>query len=758
MSNFRDIVTNYTIGAISRSKVGFYAKRLAKETATRRLASVLMIGLLVLQFAVFIAPPKPSYASSPADLVAGGPFTRASIINTVWNNNPAGVQQVFLRLGITREKMQQSTTAQACKGQGWLSMGRNPDAGSTQWQPGIYIGPAESRWAQNCFNVMRGTSKVQDGQTGQWYEWGVILECGNIILKPTTPPQPQKEITCERLDTNNAGPVAVGTTIGYRGRATGRNVSPGELVGMSYAVYKPNGTPLGQVVDGPKRANGIPDDPNGSGRFTDPNFREFTFNEPGNYIVRLAVTYNLDGNQVIAGGSFVNSCAKTIQVQAPKTLVCKDLQMQNTTGIAPFTPSLTGKAQVTSGIGEAPKPSKYEYTLYQETPNETPQTVRMGGKFYLAVPGVAKITHNNDTLQDPALPATAFSADTFRRTQAGNYLIILRLYDQSGTQVADPAKDCWQPFTVTPQPKSFSCLRLSANPSGGNAVPFVTTLTAEATALNTTIKEYQFDFGDGNKQTVQTNQLTQSLQHTYEKGGKYTATVTVVSTENLTSSQPTCSVTINVEQQIFKKTVANNTQLTNDGKPTDANNSTAKAGDKLTYTIGIANLGADTVKSFVFEDNVSDILQYADLVDAGGAQVVNRDNQTFLVWPAIDVPVSTNSNQPTYVVKSFTVQVKDPIPTTAQKPTDGINYDCKVQDEFFGNLVITPLSINPAKQLECAVVNISGRLPQTGGAAIPIALISLFAASSVYLFFRNRLLKRELELVETLNEGEPANG
>lgn len=750
-NTFRDIVTDYSLGLVKKSKLTFYAKRLAKETATRRLAAILVVGLLLFQFTVFLAPPKPSYAGSSYDLVAGGPFTKNSLITTVWNNNPENVQQVFNRLQITQAKMQSASTGTVCKGQDWLSMGRFADSGSTEFQPGIYIGPAESRWQQNCFEAIIGTDKVQDTLTGEWYEWGVVLDCGNIILKRTTPPAPAKSIVCESLNTTNAGPIALGTEVGYRGVATGDNVSPNELVNMAYGVYKPDGTPLGQLQGDLKRANGIAD--NAQGKFEDPERRNFVFSEPGTFVVRLWVSYNADGNSVIAPNSATGSCTKTIVVQAPKTLVCKDLKMQSTSGIAPFTPVLTGKAEVSEGVGNDPKPSKYEYTLYREVSAETSQTVKLNGKIYEPAQGVARIIHNNTTLRDPeGEPPTSFSASSFAQNAAGNYLVILRVYDQAGTQVSDPQKDCWQPFTVTAQQQSFSCLKLTANPASATTVPFVTTLTAQATALNTSISQYQFDFGDGNKQTVNSDQLSQSLQHTYTKGGKYTATVKVVAKDNLSSTQDSCSTEIIIEQQIFKKTVTNTTLLTTDGKPTDANNQTARAGDKLTYTIGISNLGATAVQGFVFEDTISDILQYADLVDNGGATLQQKNGQTVLVWPATDIPPTTNSDNPIYVTKSFTVQVKNPIPTIAHKPTDGTNYDCKLQDEFFGNLVATPLFINPAKQLECQLATLP-TLPQTGSAFMPLAVIGLLAASSVYLFMRNRLLKRELELVETLSDG-----
>src|SRR5690606_13809105 len=68
-----------------------------------------------------------------------------------------------------------------------------------------------------------------------------------------------------------------------------------------------------------------------------------------------------------------------------------------------------------------------------------------------------------------------------------------------------------------------------------------------ASVSNTTIKEYQFDFGDGGKQTVQSSALTQSLQHTYNSTGNFTAKVKVVSNDSdATSTKDTCETTISV--------------------------------------------------------------------------------------------------------------------------------------------------------------------------------------------------------------------
>ena len=770
MINFQDIVTSVSTGKLSPGRIGYYVKRLAAETATRRIASIFIVGLLVFQIFTFLAPPKPSFAASPGfDLISGAPFSKDSLISAVWDQNRDGIQQVFNRLGISRQKMEAAGVGPcAAEGDNWISMGRSQDgAGSSvEWQEDIWVGSSIHRWGnpnindRNCIQALRGLGDkvyVSDGGPGipaGWYEWGVLLDCGNIVLKPTEPPPNPKSFSCQSVNIS-ASSVVVGQPVVVAGYAHGENVSQGERVDMVYGSYSG-----GNLLATQSSAGVGP--PDGNNNFIDDSGKSFTFNDPGTYEIALVVFYDVDGTKYFASGSGNGECKRTITVTPqpkPHTLVCGGLDMVNSGGNftyqAPHTPLIKGTALQEGDSGPEVYAKRFLYLLLKEV--SSGGSVQHGGKQYIEINANNRILHSyptQNTRVDPLATApnpAAFAATQFAQTSAGSFLILLRVSSENSgdNNYAPDTNSCAVPFVVTPQPKDINCVDLTASPLTSDTVPVEVTFNARGGALNTTIKEYQFDFGDGNKQTVTSGKFAETLKHTYQNGGKYTAKVTVVGTDaGVTSSKPSCTVQLKFEQQVFRKTVKNLTILTPDGKPTDANGATARPGDKLTYTIGLANIGSAPVKGYVFKDDISDISLYADVVDKGGAELKVEATHVLLIWPAVDIPVSTDPNNPTYVTKSFTVQVKDPVPTNAQKPTDNKNYDCQMEDQFEGNIVITPISVNPAKRIQCAVAP----LPQTG-AATSLIVMGLLAALSVFLLLRNRLMKRELDLLETLNEG-----
>lgn len=294
--------------------------------------------------------------------------------------------------------------------------------------------------------------------------------------------------------------------------------------------------------------------------------------------------------------------------------------------------------------------------------------------------------------------------------------------------------------TPTPVPK-FDCLSLVATPGSGVA-PLSVSYVGQGSASGTTITNYLFDFGDG----VSIEQTSNKVTHIYSKAGTYTTKLRVKTPLGVSAQNIACQATINVTPVLtpnleFLKTADNLTVLTTDSKPTDANNTTVSAGNKIRYNLLAQNRGDGTAKGFVFEENVSDILEYADIVDLGGAIASQRQKQTVLVWPPVDVAAGQS------VVKSFVVQVKNPIPTTATSVSDPTSFDLQMDNVFQTHPVSIKLPPPPVKTVE----QVSQQLPQTGpGVANTIA--AAIAAGAVFVFLRARLLKKELEIVTTLPE------
>ena len=71
---------------------------------------------------------------------------------------------------------------------------------------------------------------------------------------------------------------------------------------------------------------------------------------------------------------------------------------------------------------------------------------------------------------------------------------------------------------------------------------------------------------------------------------------------------------------VNSKTAINQTQ-----GAVDATKTTAKAGDKIVYTLTVENKGKDTADVSITE-NFNDVIEYAEVLDAGGG-VYNKETK-----------------------------------------------------------------------------------------------------------------------------------
>lgn len=177
------------------------------------------------------------------------------------------------------------------------------------------------------------------------------------------------------------------------------------------------------------------------------------------------------------------------------------------------------------------------------------------------------------------------------------------------------------------------------------------------------------------------------------------------------------------------KIASNDTQ-----KIDDANNTTAKAGDVITYNLTVQNTGQTDVKNFVVEENIGDVLEYADVTDYHGGV---KDSNNVVRWPAATVKAGGK------ITKQITVKVKDPIPQTPASSTNPGSYDLTMTN-VYGNTVNIKLPGSVVKTTE----QVATTLPSTGpGTSILIG----FAVTAVvgYFLARSRLLAKELDIVRT---------
>jgi uncharacterized repeat protein (TIGR01451 family) len=177
-------------------------------------------------------------------------------------------------------------------------------------------------------------------------------------------------------------------------------------------------------------------------------------------------------------------------------------------------------------------------------------------------------------------------------------------------------------------------------------------------------------------------------------------------------------------------------------KISNANGTTAKAGDIIEYTLMVKNTAKVTAKNVVVVEPLADVLEYSNIVTLGGAA---KDSKGTLKWGA------TNIGAGKTLQKQFRVQVKKPIPQTPSPcPPNSTVKPCPRSSSFdlkmtnvYGNSVTIKL---PPTVIKTTEVVTTTELPKTGPGTT--LLVSFMAAAVVgYFYSRSRLLAKEVDII-----------
>jgi uncharacterized repeat protein (TIGR01451 family) len=164
----------------------------------------------------------------------------------------------------------------------------------------------------------------------------------------------------------------------------------------------------------------------------------------------------------------------------------------------------------------------------------------------------------------------------------------------------------------------------------------------------------------------------------------------------------------------------------------DANGTTARAGDVIRYTLSVKNTGAAKAQDYVIEESLGDVLEYADIADLGGATI---DIHKVVRWPKVDIPVGET------LVRQLSVKIKNPLPSTPVSVSNPSSFDLTMTN-VYGNAINIYLPGSVVKRTE----QVANTLPNTGpGETLAVILgvvsfVGFFAA-------RSRLIAKELDIV-----------
>lgn len=206
---------------------------------------------------------------------------------------------------------------------------------------------------------------------------------------------------------------------------------------------------------------------------------------------------------------------------------------------------------------------------------------------------------------------------------------------------------------------------------------------------------------------------------------------------SLTSDSPDCKPCAQAANQNdsaacveLHKTARNITQ-----NISNADGTTAQAGDVIEYSLITKNTGKAVITNYVVKEDISDVLEYADITDLHGGSL--SSDKRFVTWPAANIDANSTHTE------FLTVKVKNPIPSTPLSASNpGGSFDL-VMTNVYGNAINIKLPPPPVKTIESTTT-----LPNTGpGESLVIAFV--MTTMVAYFFARSRLMAEELDIVRT---------
>lgn len=274
---FKKIVSNLPYSPALVGQLGFYAKRLRKEEATRRAGLIVTAFALVAQsFAVF-QPPQAVNASSPADFVPRGVSSQAEFVGH-YDRNTNGIKDLFSSLGITRAELASAKPGNVQKSSGKYNWSRTSLYSYKQGQRSYtyYKSDGSSRTVFNRPLTLTQTGTppyaAYIGYSKKFGWFAIKKDCGNLITNYQPPNEVKPASLCKDLTYQKL----TRTRFKFTGHAGA--VGDAKINKYVFSVKKSDGTTvLNRTVTTSNKQASV----------------EITVNQPGNYRTVLAVYTSL---------------------------------------------------------------------------------------------------------------------------------------------------------------------------------------------------------------------------------------------------------------------------------------------------------------------------------------------------------------------------------------------------------------------------------------------------------------------------------
>lgn len=763
---FRKIVSNLPFSPSLVNQLGFYSKRLKKERFTRQIGLIFTALTIVVQTLTILAPAKPTLAASLNDIVFGGgnkASLQAALNSGCDSKKRCDLKAIFGAYGITPANFANAKleSIKSTAANNYWSIGRSPrgyggetsrsiPGGPTVYSRTLHGWAADKSWA---------AYRVETSQGTRW----VLQECGNIVTKEDTPtpPAPPADVVIEKTASKTS--VKQGDKIYYDLKI--KNIGKGTA--KDVLIYDTTVPGLELQKDGLS---------------TDP-------------LVTVMRWQTKSRHTITPGQTLSYRLYAIIRASGPTTLTNKacvdiiDVNIYNNCDEATVTVTakctIPGKENLSK---DDPKCKSNPAISVEKTSDK--KSLKVGDTFIYTL----KTTNKGDI----DLPKTAFNDRApdqieFLEVKEPGETSFKPLSNKR--EYTSKIFALGKGKSITAQIKARA-ISSSANTVKNTVCviatnpPSATTGTCDDTDVTVgAVTEYCKIVG---KET-----LPASSPLCKPNTPNPPEMCTVVGKENLPKSDPNCKAdpkpdmcTVPGKEDLPKNSPSckpncpTDPQITQDDskcqpcpiegktnlprtspqcKPCDetksdqngkdisclelhkkarnisqqikdANGTTAQAGDTIEYTLSVKNLSKSTRTGFVIEENMEDVLEYADIIDASGA-VFTSSPVKMLSWAEVSIKPGETVN------RTILIKVKSIIPNTPASTSDPLSNDLKLVN-VYGDTVQIQLPKTPVKTVEQTIA----RLPSTGIGTNMIISTTLLMAT-VYFYFRSRTMTKELGLV-----------
>lgn len=217
---FRKLVTNLPFSPSLVGQLGFYAKRLKQEEATRRMALLFTALALIVQSLAVFSPPESANAANSSDLIYGGVTSKAQLLQA-YDSSARGngdLKAIFDYAGITRDEIKNTKESSVNsikygKSDGaWLSWGRVHRFSASDGEVKHTIPTGNSSTTVYSRPLWRFDSTAYTKNNGSTYaafvgtsakmgSFAILKNCGNLVTRKVPHPSPAGKIlaTCDAI-------------------------------------------------------------------------------------------------------------------------------------------------------------------------------------------------------------------------------------------------------------------------------------------------------------------------------------------------------------------------------------------------------------------------------------------------------------------------------------------------------------------------------------------------------------------------------